>query len=83
MTEGDFGHINPQILGDVVISVETTSRDALTAHIDLMDELEFLLIHGILHLLGYNHENTSAAKVEEMNKRERELFSLLRRYHLD
>lgn len=83
MAEGDFGHINPQILGDVVISVETTSRDALTAHIDLMEELEFLLIHGILHLLGYNHENTSAAKVEEMNKREQELFSLLRRYHLD
>jgi probable rRNA maturation factor len=48
-----------------------------------MDEMEFLLIHGILHLLGYNHENISAAKVDEMSKRERELFFLLRRYPLD
>ncbi len=83
MTEGEFGNINPKILGDIVISVETASRDASTGQIDLMDELDFLLIHGLLHLLGYNHENTSAEKSREMNARERELFFLLRHYHLD
>ena len=83
MTEGEFGNINPQILGDIVISVETASRDALISHIDLMDELEFLIIHGLLHLLGYDHENTSAEKAMEMNGRERELFFLLRGYYLD
>jgi probable rRNA maturation factor len=83
MTEGEFGNINPQILGDIVISVETASRDASTGQIDLIDELDFLLIHGFLHLLGYNHENASAEKIREMNIREQELFFLLRNYHLD
>lgn len=83
MTEGEFGNINPKILGDIVISVETASRDASTGQIDLMDELDFLLIHGLLHLLGYNHEDTSAEKTSEMNAREQELFFLLRHYHLD
>jgi probable rRNA maturation factor len=83
MTEGEFGNINPQILGDIVISVETASRDALISHIDLMEELEFLIIHGLLHLIGYNHENTSAEKAMEMNDCERELFFLLRGYYFD
>ncbi len=83
MTEGEFGTINPQILGDIVISLETASRDTLNSHIDLMDELEFLIIHGLLHLVGYNHENTSVEKATNMNARERELFFLLRGYYLD
>ena len=83
MTEGEFGNINPQILGDIVISVETVSRDALISHIDPMDELEFLIIHGLLHLIGYNHESTSAEKAMEMIGRERELFFLLRGYYFD
>ncbi len=83
MTEGEFGNINPQILGDIVISVETAYRDASNSQIDLMDELDFLIIHGLLHLLGYNHEATSAEKTREMNTREQELFFLLRHYRLD
>jgi probable rRNA maturation factor len=83
MTEGEFGNINPQILGDIVISVETAVRDALTSRIDLMDELEFLIIHGLLHLLGYDHENTSPEKKMEMRGRELDLFFLLRGYYLD
>jgi probable rRNA maturation factor len=83
MTEGEFGNINPQILGDIVISVETAVRDALISHIDLMDELEFLIIHGLLHLLGYDHENTSSEKKMEMRGRELDLFFLLRGYYLD
>ncbi len=83
MTEGEFGNINPLILGDIVISVETASRDASAGQIELMDELDFLLIHGLLHLIGYNHEGTSAEKTKEMNDREQELFFLLRHYHLD
>jgi len=83
MTEGEFGNINPQILGDIVISVETAYRDALSSHIDLMDELEFLIIHGLLHLIGYEHENTSIEKAQQMIDREREIFFLLRGYYLD
>ncbi|EKD22165.1 MAG: hypothetical protein ACD_87C00131G0001 [uncultured bacterium] len=83
MAEGEFGSINPQILGDIVISVETASRDASAGQLDLMDEIEFLLIHGLLHLLGYDHEEAAAKKAAEMKARERELFFFLRHCHLD
>jgi len=83
MTEGEFGNINPQILGDIVISVQTAYRDALIGHIDFMDEVEFLIIHGLLHLIGYDHEHTSAEKAAEMISCERDLFYLLRGYYLD
>ena len=59
MTEGEFGNINPQILGDIVISVQTAYRDAVIGRIDLMDEVEFLMIHGLLHLLGHDHDDVS------------------------
>ncbi|OHE24406.1 MAG: rRNA maturation RNase YbeY [Syntrophobacterales bacterium RBG_19FT_COMBO_59_10] len=83
MAEGEFGGINPQILGDIVISVETASRDASASQLDLMDEIEFLLIHGLLHLLGYDHEEAAVEKAAEMKARERELFFFLRRCPLD
>jgi probable rRNA maturation factor len=83
MTEGAYGHIHPEMLGDIILSVETAARDALTGHLDFMDELEFLLIHGLLHLLGYNHENTGDDEAEKMQNRERELFFRLRHYDLD
>ena len=83
MTEGQFGNINPQILGDIVISLQTAYRDAVGGHIDPLDEVEFLIIHGLLHLLGYDHEDVSAERAAEMHRRERELFHLLRGYYLD
>jgi probable rRNA maturation factor len=82
MTEGEFGTINPRILGDIVLSVETAARDASTESIDFMDEVEFLLIHGLLHLRGYEHENCKPEEAKKMKTRERELFSLLRHYQL-
>jgi len=83
MVEGSYGHIHPEILGDIIISTETAARDALAGQIDFMDEMEFLMIHGLLHLIGYNHENTSAAESEKMKIRERELFFMLRHYDLE
>jgi probable rRNA maturation factor len=83
MTEGAFGDVNPEILGDIVLSTETAARDALTGHLDFMDEVEFLLIHGLLHLLGYNHENVGSDEAEKMKNGEQELFFMLRHYDLD
>ncbi|MFA4915535.1 MAG: rRNA maturation RNase YbeY [Syntrophales bacterium] len=78
MSEGEFGNINPHILGDIVISVETAFTDALEASIEFDDEIDFLMIHGFLHLIGYNHENTGEDETIRMENKEKELFSMLR-----
>lgn len=83
MREGGFGDLNPEILGDIILSAETAARDAMACDISFMDEVEFLLIHGLLHLLGYNHENVGSGEAEKMKKLEGELFFLRRHYHLD
>lgn len=44
------------ILGDVVISLDTANRQAIEWGCDLEEEVERLLAHGIIHLLGYDHE---------------------------
>ena len=46
------------LLGDVVISVETAARQAEEHHLSSNEELILLAIHGILHLLGYDHERS-------------------------
>jgi probable rRNA maturation factor len=53
----------PSHLGDVVISVDTALRQAAEAAISVQDELSHLLVHGILHLLGYDHERARDAKI--------------------
>lgn len=66
----------PVILGDVVISIATALRQARAMRITPMIRLRTLLIHGILHLLGYDHERSSA-DARRMFARERELAALL------
>jgi probable rRNA maturation factor len=82
LTEGEFGDINPNILGDIVISAETAFKDAQKSGIDFNDELAFLMIHGVLHLLNYNHENSCKAKAQMMKKNEQELFYMLKGYQI-
>lgn len=53
------------ILGDVAISFETAKRQSEEAEINIDREVAFLFIHGLLHLLGYDHE-TSQEDEEEM-----------------
>jgi len=81
MNEGDFGTINPLLLGDIVISVETALRDARAGELPLEDEINYLMIHGVLHLLGYDHEQ--AREAEEMEKKEKEIFFALKKYHIE
>jgi probable rRNA maturation factor len=77
MLEGPFRSLHPQVLGDVVISIETASRDARKEGLALEDEILFLLIHGILHLLGYDHGG-SAVRARQMRQKQRELFHALK-----
>ncbi len=79
MQEGEFGAVNPDILGDVLISVESAERDALKAKIDFADMLDYLIVHGVLHLLGFDHEASREA-AKEMEKKEEEIFLLLHGY---
>ncbi len=58
----DNNIINSKILGDVVISLETAERQAKTDKHPLEDEIAFLTVHGILHLLGYDHHTPEDAR---------------------
>lgn len=74
--EGEYAELEPQLLGDVVISVDTARRDADEGGVLLDDEVAYLLIHGILHLVGYDHEGEQASRAPEMEAKEAELFEL-------
>ena len=73
LTEGEFGNINPHVLGDVVISVEKALEQAETRGTSLEEELTFLLIHGILHLVGYDHEGKRDER-SKMEEKEKEVY---------
>lgn len=61
-------------LGDVLISVETAQREAAAKGLDLMARLVQLAIHGVLHLIGYDHER-SEDEALAMWDREQQLFA--------
>ncbi len=52
---GRFRRLMPNVLGDVVISAETAARQAREEQGGLRGELALLLVHGILHLVGFDH----------------------------
>ncbi len=60
-------------LGDIVISVETARRNARQEGHSTLNEVRWLILHGLLHLLGYDHESDSG----EMTKLELRLRSRL------
>jgi probable rRNA maturation factor len=74
LSDNDPNH-NPAELGDCVISVETAVRYAQEQNISLATEINWLVIHGILHLAGYDHE-TDNGEMRRLEKRlRRELLS--------
>ena len=77
MREGEFADVSPQLLGDVVISVDTAAQESDEAGIALAVRLDELLVHGVLHLFGYDHEKNNAdARV--MAKKSAALMELIR-----
>jgi probable rRNA maturation factor len=62
----------PRQLGDVIISYPTAARQAKEAGHAIDEELAHLLVHGVLHLLGYDHERPAAAR--RMRAREEALL---------
>jgi probable rRNA maturation factor len=76
MQTDPFSNINPELLGDVVISIETAEKEGTTIGISTEERFIQLLVHGILHLLGYDHE-TSEAEADKMEKKTDEILKLI------
>lgn len=77
MREGEFGDMHPDILGDVVISMESAAREAHDLGISAEARFKFLLIHGILHLMGYGHE-AGADQRRRMEEKSETLFDMIK-----
>ena len=73
--EGEESDPDDPVLGDIVLSVERARAQAAERGHPLETEMRVLLVHGILHLLGYDHEADDDA--EEMEAEERRILSQL------
>lgn len=69
----DDGQLPAVFLGDIVISAEQAQKQAEENGLTLENEIKQLILHGLLHLCGYDHETDTG----EMNARELELRELL------
>jgi probable rRNA maturation factor len=76
MQEGEFPNISPHLIGDVVISVETAEKEGGMADISMEKRFTQLLVHGILHLFGYDHEKTEHESLL-MEKKSDELLKMI------
>lgn len=74
----DENSVEPEsgMLGDIVISIDTAEKEAKDMSVSLQDRVLQLLIHGLLHLLGYDHEISEADEIK-MQDEEKRLFILL------
>jgi probable rRNA maturation factor len=72
--EADEFELNADFLGDIVISVEQAARQADENGLTFETEIKQLILHGVLHLCGYDHETDKG----EMNRRELELRQILK-----
>lgn len=73
--EPEIGWDEDNILGDIIISVETAERQAEEYGHSFLREMAYLTTHGMLHLLGYDHENEDDRTV--MRQKEEEILSIL------
>ncbi len=77
MSEGAFGNVNSNILGDAVLSLEKAQELADQEETPLKTIISNLLIHGILHLHGYDHER-SVEDERKMNEEAKRLFGFVK-----
>jgi probable rRNA maturation factor len=73
--EGPDQGVAPASLGDVVISADTVVRQAKEYRVTPAQETLRLLIHGLLHLFGFDHERVSAARRQAMQRMEDYLYA--------
>jgi len=73
LIEGDALSGGGGLMGDVVISVETAAKQARERHRGLDEEVARLVIHGLLHIVGFDHEDDHEARA--MRREQRRLWS--------
>lgn len=74
-----LSQISIKELGDIVISMETAQREAHEYDVSFTDRMNWLLVHGLLHLLGYDHE-LSKEDEDRMFQKETELLKLITKF---
>jgi probable rRNA maturation factor len=77
MQEGEYGDINPHLLGDVVISADTCAAEAAEAGLSMTQRFDQLLVHGILHIFGYDHIH-SETQAKAMDAKSEALLALIK-----
>lgn len=77
MNEGEFSDLSPYLLGDVVISVDAAAKEGKMAGITMEERFTELLVHGILHLFGFDHENNED-EAREMEKKSEEIMRMIK-----
>ena len=77
MREGPDGHLAGDLLGDVIISLETATRQARERSAATRDEVMMLLAHGLLHLLGWDHQTD--AEDQRMRAETDRMLAVIRR----
>jgi probable rRNA maturation factor len=75
--EGQAAAPDDPVLGDIVISIERASAQAAERGHSREKELDLLLVHGLLHLLGYEHEG-GGKRAQKMRAQEKKLLSALK-----
>lgn len=78
MREGIGGALHPTLLGDVMVSLEMVETEARLYRRRVEDQLLILIIHGILHLLGYDHSRSSL-EARRMARREKFILNRIHR----
>ena len=67
--------VTPDLLGDVVISYQTAVRHSRRLEITVEEELRLLIVHAVLHLLGFDHKKKKEREV--MREKERDILNYL------
>jgi len=83
MREGAYGDLTPNLLGDVVICVDTALRESRLAGRTLEERVIELLVHGVLHLCGYDHENGGRPARRMADKSRRLMKKIEERWKLE
>jgi rRNA maturation RNase YbeY len=74
----DAGPNPAHLLGEVVVSIDTAERIAKETGRQRYMMIDYYLIHGILHLVGYDHEGDDPQQAEKMEKKQDQLWRFVR-----